>query len=60
VIYSFYVGANTPQLINLENIFGQDRKGVTPGLLNNKAVFFTATGVDGGGNVEMTLTVKEQ
>jgi hypothetical protein len=60
VIYSFYVGANSPERVRLGNIFGQDRKGVTPGLLNNKAIFFTATGVTGGGNVEMTLTVKEQ
>lgn len=60
VIYSFFVGANKPQRIDLESIFDQDRKGVTPGLLNNKAIFFSATGLGAGGNIEMTLTVKEQ
>jgi len=60
VVHSFFVGANQPERIDLESVFNQDRKGVTPGQLNNKAYFFTATGVDGGGNIEMTLTVKEQ
>jgi hypothetical protein len=60
VIYSFYVDANKPERFSLEKIFNQDRKGVTPGLLNNKGIFFTATGLTGGGNIEMTLTVKEQ
>ena len=67
VLYSFFVAANKPERINLSNIFGRDRKGLARGLLNNKAVFFTAsnlnsTGGSGGslGNIEMTLTVKEQ
>ena len=67
VLYSFFVPANKPQRVDLTNIFGRDRKGLARGLLNNKAVFFTASNLDstggsGGslGNVEMTLTVKEQ
>jgi len=60
IIYSFFVDADKPAKFDLSNIFGDDRKGVTPGLLNNKAIYFTATGLTGGGNIEMTLTVKEQ
>ena len=60
VIYSFFVEGGKPERIDLDNIFAQDRKGITRGLLNNKAIFFTATGLEGGGDIEMTLTVKEQ
>jgi len=67
VLYSFFLGANTPQKIDLSNIFGRDRKGLARGLLNNNAVFFTASNLDstngiGGslGNLEMTITAKEQ
>lgn len=67
LIHSFFVAANTPERIDLSNIFGRDRKTMARGLLNNKAVFFTASNLDstagsGGslGNIEMTLTVKEQ
>jgi hypothetical protein len=67
VIYSFFVAPDEPVRIDLSNIFGRDRKGLARGLLNNKAVFFTAsnlnsTGGSGGslGNIEMTITVKEQ
>ena len=61
-VYSFYIGANKPEQFDLSNIFGRDRKGLARGLLNNSAVFFTASAVDGSsvGNVEMTLTAKEQ
>jgi len=66
-IYSLYVAPDMPVQIDLSNIFGRDRKGLARGLLNNKAVFFTASnlnstaGVGGSlGNIEMTLTVKEQ
>ena len=67
VIYSFYLSPNTPGRIDLSDIFGRDRKGLARGLLNNTAVFFTASNLDatggiGGslGDIEMTLTVKEQ
>ena len=67
ILYSFFIGANTPERIDLSDIFGRDRKGLARGLLNNNAVFFTASNLDstdgsGGslGNVEMTLTAKEQ
>ena len=66
-IYSFYVGANDATQINLESIFSPDRKALTRGLLNNKAVFITATtmefGDDGNalpGEIEMSVTIKEQ
>jgi len=60
-LYSFYVDANKPTLMDLTSIFNVDRKGVSRGLLNNKAIYFTATSLDGSqGNVEATLTVREQ
>ena len=62
IIYSFFIAANKPAQFDLSNIFGRDRKGIARGLLNNSAVFFTASAVDGVsvGNIEMTLTAKEQ
>jgi len=60
VIYSFYVGANKPERIDLSNVFNFDRRNLSTGLYNNKAIFFTANQLTSGGNVEMTLTVKEQ
>lgn len=61
LLYSFYVDANKPVLMDLKSIFDVDRKGVSRGLLNNKAIYFTATSLDGNqGNVEATLTIKEQ
>jgi hypothetical protein len=60
VIYSFYVGANNPERIDLSNVFNFDRRNLSTGLYNNKAIFFTANQLAGAGNVEMTLTVKEQ
>ena len=66
-IYSFYVGANDATQINLESIFSPDRKALTRGLLNNKAVFITATSMEFGddgnaspGEIEMSVTIKEQ
>jgi hypothetical protein len=65
VLFSFYVDANKPIKVDLEDIFNVDRKGVSRGLLNNKAIYFNATSLEGGetptaGNIEATLTVKEQ
>ena len=67
ILYSFFIGANSPERIDLSDIFGRDRKGLARGLLNNSAVFFTASNLDstngtGGslGNIEMTITAKEQ
>jgi hypothetical protein len=67
ILYSFFIGANAPERIDLSDIFGRDRKGLARGLLNNSAVFFTASNLDstngtGGslGNIEMTITAKEQ
>jgi len=62
IIYSFFIAANKPEQFDLSNIFGRDRKGIARGLLNNSAVFLTASAVDGSsvGNIEMTLTAKEQ
>ncbi len=67
VLFSFYATPGNPESIDLSNIFNVDRKGVSRGLLNNKAIFFTATSnqpnVNPGqftGNIELTVTVKEQ
>lgn len=60
-INSFYIGANETVRIDLSNIFNPDRKALARGLLNNTALYFTATAIDNpGGDVEMAITVKEQ
>jgi hypothetical protein len=60
ILHTFYVQGGTPEQIDLSSVFGRDRNGLARGLLNNKAVFFTATKLRNIGNIEMTLTVKEQ
>lgn len=60
-LFSFHVDANIPARLDIQNIFAVDRKGVSTGLLNNKAIYFTATSLDGQqGTIEATITVKEQ
>ena len=65
-LFSFYVGENESVKFDLDNIFGADRKFLTPGLYNNKAIYFTVEpleGLDGNNenaNVQMTVTTKEQ
>ena len=60
-INSFYVGANQTVRVDLSNIFNPDRKALARGLLNNKAIYLTASAIDGsGGDVELAVTVKEQ
>ena len=61
-IYSCYVGEDETVQVDLENVFGRDRKGITRGSLNNRAMFITATAlVDGAiGNVQVSITSKEQ
>lgn len=61
VIYSFYVDANEQQTIDLSKIFNFDRKQLSAGIYNNRAVYFTASQLEpGDGNIEISLTVKEQ
>ena len=63
MINSFFVGANQTVKVDLDNIFRQDRKGLTRGLLNNKAIYLSASAVgpgNSGGDVELAVTVKEQ
>jgi len=61
VVYSTFVGANETLSIDLENIFSRDRKGISRGALNNRAVFLTANSLDGSdGSVQLSLTSKEQ
>ena len=61
-VYSLFVKGGVPEKFDLSNIFNRDRKGLARGLLNNSAVYLTASAVDGTsvGNVELTITVKEQ
>lgn len=62
-VTSFFVEGGDPAKIDLDNIFAQDRKGLSRGLLNNSAVYFTATELDSesaAGTVELALTIKEQ
>ena len=61
VINSFYVQADQPVQMELDNVFNVDRRGISRGLLNENAIYFTATSLDGQqGTVEATITVKEQ
>ena len=65
VIYSLYIGKNDTEIINLNNVFGADRKIITPGLLNNRAYYITATALETlppgeTAEIEMTITMKEQ
>ena len=61
IIHSVFVAANKPEQFDLSNIFGIDRKTLSRGMINNIATYFTATSLDGSpGNIEMTLTAKEQ
>jgi hypothetical protein len=64
-LYSFYVGENEAVKFGLENIFGADREFLTPGLYNNKAIYFKAvpvasTGPNSTADVQMTVTSREQ
>lgn len=61
-IYSYYVGENETTTIQLDNIFARDRKGISRGALNNRAVYITATALEDGvtGNLQLSLTNKEQ
>lgn len=61
VINSFYVEKDKPTTISLANVFNYDRRSLAKGLLNNKAIYFTATRLSGtSGNIEATLIAKEQ
>lgn len=60
-ISSFFVGADDPTEIPLDNIFETDRRGISRGLLNDKAIYFKATSLsNNSGVIQMTLTAKEQ
>lgn len=59
-LYSILVPPNEATQIDLDDIFGPDRKALMTGLYNNRAIFFTATSLDGVGNAEMTVTVRER
>lgn len=61
VIYSTFVGENETTSLELDNVFARDRKGISRGALNNRAVFITATSLDNAdGNLQLSLTSKEQ
>lgn len=63
VIYSYYVAENDTVKIDLGNIFARDRRDISRGALNNKAMFITASKLDetdADGNIQLSLTSKEQ
>lgn len=61
LIYSTFIGEGETLTLELENIFARDRKGITRGSLNNKAVYITATSFDGfTGSMQLSVTNKEQ
>jgi hypothetical protein len=60
-VYSTYVGENETVSLQLDNIFARDRKSISRGSLNNRAMFITATSLDGlSGTVQLSVTNKEQ
>ena len=60
-VYSTYIGENETVSLQLDNIFARDRKGISRGSLNNRAMFITATSLDGlSGTVQLSVTNKEQ
>ena len=65
-LYTFFVGANDPAQIELSDIFDTDRKAINRGLLNNKAIYITASsmkllnGNPVDGEIELSVTIKEQ
>lgn len=60
-IYSFFVGENSSEVIDLTNIFGPDRRTIRTGTLNNLGTFFVASAIgQSAGNIEASLTLKEQ
>ncbi len=61
VLYSTFVGQNETISIDLSNIFARDRKGITRGSLNNRAVYMTATSLKSEvGSIQLSVTNKEQ
>jgi hypothetical protein len=62
-LYSYYVGAGETVNINLDNIYARDRKDISRGAINNRAVFLTASKInssDPNGTLLLTITSKEQ
>lgn len=62
-LYSYYVGAGETVNINLDNIYARDRKDISRGAINNRAVFLTASKInssDPDGTLLLTITSKEQ
>lgn len=62
VIYTVFADGSKTERIDLKNIFNYDRKTIATGLYNNKATFFTATPLAGGGvgDAEVSITIEEQ
>ena len=61
VIYSYFVGAGETVQVGLSNIFERDRKSISRGALNNRAIFINATTIGSpSGNIQLSLTSKEQ
>lgn len=62
-LYSYYVGAGETVSIDLDNIYARDRKDISRGAINNRAVFLTASKInssDPDGTLLLTITSKEQ
>ena len=57
-----YIGANTTKSINMNKVFGQDRRVITPDNNNVDATFIVAKKIDSGdfGSIQTSLNFKEQ
>lgn len=61
-IFSFFTEPNVTKQIGIENIFSPDRKKLTSGTFNNKALFFAAEQISsntGAGSIETSITLRE-
>ena len=59
-VHSLYVSPNDSKPINLGKIFGRDRYKITSGLKNNTAIFITASSINGAGQIDISVNIKEQ
>lgn len=61
VVDSFYVGQNETKVVDLTNIYGADRKNITPDILNTEATFFIGTTKEASaGTIQISLNTAEQ
>jgi len=59
-VYTTFADQNIVNKINMNNIFGSDRKYITRGLRNNIAYVFSASDISASGDISLSVTMREQ